>query len=276
MSLFDALLLDPCKTNVFIANRTDNVGGTGTISDPFDGSTQTKFDTVMSGLSANTRVHLGPGTFQTNGYADGLSGGFQPKAGMKIVGSGIDVTTLRIVGGGTASKHYYAIGAPTGTQLDYLEVSDMTIDCNLSNLTASTIASGGIRVTGNYTRVRRVKVIGWGAKTSGPACFVVALLTADPASSIAALTNPGIEDCIGINPDSNTNSGVSTAVFHIGPKDDAGYTVVPRITASDHSSVIASWIAAVSQASQRVQSYLCATTPGSTRLQVPLDNTCIQ
>src|SRR6266480_3953398 len=95
MSLLDALLLDPYRINVWIAYRTDGVKGTGTQNDPYDGSTATKFDAVMNGLFANTRIHFGPGTFQTNGYADGVGGGWQPKAGMKIVGSGVDVTTLQ-------------------------------------------------------------------------------------------------------------------------------------------------------------------------------------
>src|SRR5205814_1055697 len=60
MSLLDALLLDPYRMNVWIALRTDGVAGTGTQNYPFDGSTATKFDALMGGFSANTRVNLGP------------------------------------------------------------------------------------------------------------------------------------------------------------------------------------------------------------------------
>lgn len=67
MSLLDALLLDPVRTNIWIAVRTDGRAGSGTLNDPYDGSTATKFDAVMSSLSQYTRVHLGPGTFQTTG-----------------------------------------------------------------------------------------------------------------------------------------------------------------------------------------------------------------
>ena len=38
MSLTDALLLDPQKLDVWIALRTDSVKGSGTESDPFDGT----------------------------------------------------------------------------------------------------------------------------------------------------------------------------------------------------------------------------------------------
>jgi len=38
MSLTDGLLLDPQKLDVWIALRTDSVKGSGTESDPFDGT----------------------------------------------------------------------------------------------------------------------------------------------------------------------------------------------------------------------------------------------
>ena len=98
MSILDTLLLDPYKINAWIAYRTDNVKGTGTQNDPYDGSTVAKLDALLNSLAPNTRVHLGPGTFQTQGYFDGIAAGtgWQPKAGMKVVGSGVDVTTLKL------------------------------------------------------------------------------------------------------------------------------------------------------------------------------------
>src|SRR5437016_6364429 len=111
MSLLDALLLDPYRINVWIAYRTDGVKGTGTQNDPYDGSTATKLDTILNNFLANTRIHFGPGTYQINGYQDGATSGWL-KSGMKVVGSGINVTTLQIVGATTTNKHYFAIGHP--------------------------------------------------------------------------------------------------------------------------------------------------------------------
>ena len=54
MSLLDALLLDPLRIDIWVAKRTDGVGGSGTQNDPYDGSTTTKFDTLMNGFSANS------------------------------------------------------------------------------------------------------------------------------------------------------------------------------------------------------------------------------
>jgi hypothetical protein len=42
MSLLDALLLDPCRINVWISYRTDGVKGSGTQNDPYDGSRERK------------------------------------------------------------------------------------------------------------------------------------------------------------------------------------------------------------------------------------------
>jgi len=38
MSLLDSLLLDPARLDVWIALRTDGVKGSGTESDPYNGS----------------------------------------------------------------------------------------------------------------------------------------------------------------------------------------------------------------------------------------------
>src|SRR2546423_2684242 len=143
MSLLDSLLLDPARLDVWIAMRTDGVAGTGTESDPYDGSTQVKFDALMNSFASYTTILLGPGTVETRGYSDvALNGGhptWQPKAGMKILGSGIDVTFLKIVNAGFYNNSYlqrglyFAIGATFGNVVHYVEVSDLTIDCNLRN-----------------------------------------------------------------------------------------------------------------------------------------------
>jgi hypothetical protein len=73
---------------------------------------------------------------------------------------------------------------------------------------------------GNHGRVRRIKIINWGRKSSGPDGFVVSMITADPASGVSGVIETGIEECIAIQPDTGTSSPVT--VFHAGPKDDTG------------------------------------------------------
>ena len=101
MSLLDALLLEPYDLSggstgpgeVWIAMRTDGVKGSGTQTDPWDGSTAAKFDALMQALPVNTRIHLGPGVFETRGYSDGEAGGWEPKSGQKILGSGTKMSS---------------------------------------------------------------------------------------------------------------------------------------------------------------------------------------
>jgi len=101
-----------------------------------------------------------------------------------------NVTTLRLVSPsdpGSGTRHYWAIGhlvGSGGSLMDRFEVSDLTIDCNLSGQTGSAVACGGVRIMGNHARVRRVLVKDWGTKTADQACVAIAGLTADPSWEI--------------------------------------------------------------------------------------------
>jgi hypothetical protein len=179
-------------------------------------------DAVMRALPATppVAVHLGPGTFQTGGYADGFVGGFQPLTGMKIVGSGVDVTTLKLAGN-AANAHFYAVGhaVASGAQpvtVDYFEISDLTIDCNLADSSGTQVACGAVRALGNHAKVRRIKVKNWGTKFSSPStstrpCFVVSALT---ATNLIWVEDCGIEECIVISPDTGNQGPVT--IFHAG------------------------------------------------------------
>jgi hypothetical protein len=229
MSLLEALLLDPLRMNVWVAARTDGIVGTGTHNDPYDGSTAAKFDSLMSGLSANTCVHLGPGTFQTNGYYDGVvSGGWQPKRAMKITGSGIDVTVLQLTGS-ASNAHYYAIGHQLSVSgqpnlMDFFEISELTIDCNLAGLSGTGVACGAVRVMGNHSKIRHVKAINWGTKVTSRPCFVLATITADPPSGVNSVEDCGIDECLVMNPAAG-NQGPAN-LLHAGGIETAGTNVL--------------------------------------------------
>jgi len=190
--------------------------------DPYDGSTATKFDTLMSGASvpANSCVHLGPGIFDTAGYYDGLSGsGFQAKTGWRIVGSGIDVTTLRLVTPATTQRVYAIAHALSSSTVDSFEVSDLTIDCNFVPAQGTSWAAGAVRVMGNHSRVVRVKVINWGNKNTGTPGFVIAMLTGDPSNGVTGVLNCGIEEGIAVDPHASAAGPVT--VLHVGGKESA-------------------------------------------------------
>ncbi|MBI1842187.1 MAG: hypothetical protein HYR88_15225 [Verrucomicrobia bacterium] len=187
MSLFDALLLDPAPFQVWVANRVDKQRGSGIASDPYhgglDGSGVSQFDIVMNlpqVSQPNAVVHLGPGTFVTKGFADGVAGGWQIKMGMKLLGSGIDVTTLKVDNSNvTVGSHVFAIAhaLQSGTTVDAAEVADLSVDCNCGGANAA--AFGAIRLLGNNARVRRVKVTNWGTISSTVNGFGIVCLTVE-------------------------------------------------------------------------------------------------
>src|SRR5437870_5147557 len=128
-TLIDSLLLEPDQFEFWIAIRTDGYKGTGTEVDPYDGSSPTIFDALMNSFPPNTTIHLGPGIFQTQGYAAGVSGGWQPKPGQRIVGDGIDETTLKLVNASaSATSVISAIGGPSSNFLNGFEALDFTLD----------------------------------------------------------------------------------------------------------------------------------------------------
>ena len=219
MSLLDALLLDPPRINTWIADRNDGIAGSGTQMDPYDGSTLAKFDTVMSTVGEFTCVHLGPGEFETAGYYDGIGGThWEAKKGMRIVGSGIDVTKLKLVTT-VVDKRVYAIGHTlSAIPVDFFEVCDLSVNCNFAD-TGSTWTAGAVRVMGNHARVARVKVWNWGNKSTDVPGFVIAVLTGDPSVDVDGVTNCGIVDCIAIGP--HASAAGKCSVFHVGGKEAA-------------------------------------------------------
>jgi hypothetical protein len=108
---------------VYISTRTDGVAGTGTAADPFNGSTQPRFDALMKSIAPNTTIELSAGTFLTNGADEYLL-----KSGWTINGSGMGVTIIKLAGhvDTAMTKHFHF----WGNSLTNLEISNITFDGN--------------------------------------------------------------------------------------------------------------------------------------------------
>jgi hypothetical protein len=135
--------------NELWVSTSTNTTNLGTLSEPYDASTQPLFDQLMAKLPPNCTIHLLSGTYQTRGTWQARSGGWaQVKSGQKIVGSGIDHTTIHLRPPVTGA---YWFGTP-GVASTNIEVSDLTIDG------AGTTNCEGIWLTGDHLVIRRVKV----------------------------------------------------------------------------------------------------------------------
>jgi len=128
-------------------------GAGGTIDSPLDGSTPANFESNMNSLPANSTIHIMAGVYQTFG-AD--NNGWTIKTGQKILGSGIDVTTLRLAPGAPINNPI--MYCPVGTNV---EVSDLTCDGNCSSINIASY--WGVQLLGTQNAARRVKVINLGA-----------------------------------------------------------------------------------------------------------------
>src|SRR6266568_4446408 len=177
-----------------------------------------QFDELMyPGFAENTTVHLGPGVIETRGFSQ-ATGGWFPKNGWKIIGSGIDVTTLKIVHGkgaesGTVAQ-YYAIGTFIDANIADFETSDFTVDSNLGGQPVladasyfSPVLCGAIRVGGSRIRISRVRAINWGSQSPDYENFV--LFTGWSSPVVGEMTDCVIEDCILEQPALNNTQLVS-------------------------------------------------------------------
>jgi len=119
---------------VWIAIRTDGLPGSGTQADPFDGSTQPKFDAAMAAIPSNTAIHLGGGTFRTAAAHSWLV-----RPGWVVTGAGIDVTTIRLTGSIAGVKGVSCFYSDSNISTDNITISDLTIDCNWPELSATAL-----------------------------------------------------------------------------------------------------------------------------------------
>jgi hypothetical protein len=176
-----------------------------------------RFDEVMEALPPYAVVHLGPGVFPTLGYSPvNVPGGWRAKAGQKIRGSGMDITVLQLVHTVVPAQLYHGLG--NDAYVEYFEVSDLTLDCNLPGQPVplssaedpgaeaqppwAPVACGAVLAPGSHVRLRRVRTIRWGTQTIQRECFVIACGGAHWAQPEQP-ADLAIEDCIMEQPSTN-------------------------------------------------------------------------
>ena len=205
--------------------------------------TGTRFDEVMAGIAASTALSamlilLGPNPFGnsylTAGYTEGGSNPWQIKARMKLAGSGREVTVIKRI---NAAAGGYVLGHDLTTAVDHFELSDLTLDCNLTGAAPTGATTGAVRAMGDHVRLSRVRAKAWGCAASNGTCQVFALILANPPA-VPMVSNCGMEGCIADAPAKLTgtpaNAGTVT-MFHAGASSvptgaqAEGYALSPYI-----------------------------------------------
>jgi hypothetical protein len=140
IGLMETYDLDPVSAReVWVAVRTDGQAGSGSESDPYDGSTMDKFDAMMGDNSKTppyTTIHLGPGTFRSS--ASDQNHKWQVKAGWVVEGAGMYSTTVQM-GGSVAGIHHdlEAFKSDCTVSTDNVTIRDLTVDCNWAELSVT-------------------------------------------------------------------------------------------------------------------------------------------
>lgn len=175
--------------NVYVAVRTDGLPGSGTSADPFNGSTQAKFDTLMQGFAANTQINLLAGTYMTNG-----SDSFSLKAGWKIVGAGMGQTIVKLAPHATT---HGTTNLSCMYRTDGVEIHDLTCDANYSVWQGPAhVPVGGIAVYGNNVLIQNVEVKGcYGDLVLGQEQFSI-LIGGDQGPAHVITSNCTIKNCV--------------------------------------------------------------------------------
>jgi hypothetical protein len=180
--------------------------GSGTAGDPYVRTTAVSFDAliglttdlgrtgvdspVVSPIPPNSTIHLMAGTFLSYGYIN-------PLAHWKIRGAGVDVTFIQqqpwMYNQSQFTNGWLCpmFGSANSTE-DGVEISDMTIDCNLQAATSFPAGYSAVSLSGAEDRLTRLKAINWGStSTIGGECFIF-VIGGDPSRTT---TNAVIDDC---------------------------------------------------------------------------------
>ena len=171
------------------------------------------FDAAMRRLpiSIPVTVHLGPGIFETKGHSSPSDiVAWRPFSGMKLRGSGMSSTTLKLVGASFDHRAYHAIGCPelgsspfgTGapfSTLDGFEASDFCVDCAIASQPNQAVTCGAIFIRGQHTRLRRIRAINFGRQGTrelSPECFVFGVCGADFIKPQGVDAMEDVPDCV--------------------------------------------------------------------------------
>ena len=148
--LLGTLLAGPLRGEaIYLAPRQDGLPGSGKKGDPYDVSTQPKFDALLRKFylaQKPVEFHFAPGTYLTLGEWGNYGGdNWAALSGWKFYGAGMDRTILKLAAyrylkpaDKFPDSGYVISQAPWGRS--GIEVKDLTVDCNWTGFATCTTA----------------------------------------------------------------------------------------------------------------------------------------
>lgn len=142
-------------------------GGMGTQANPYTipaGNTAA-FDAIIGSLPVKTAVHLGAGTFLTQGTDS--SAAVIVNDGCSIEGSGMGITTIKVADNAWTSGQGSALELnPSSHAAGYhAAVKNLTVDVNFANQGGSVTTSVGIGAHGHTVHIEGVEIINLGSRS---------------------------------------------------------------------------------------------------------------
>lgn len=188
-------------------------------------------------LARGETLLVGPGTFLLPAriWKNAALGDFSRQ---KIQGAGMDITIIKLGDMGLGDPRnsdrviaWYSNDAPT----DFVEICDLTVDCNLHGQSLSNSSQAAINLFGSHCAIRRVRAINWGVKPGGAENFVLGI---SAAGKIGNIYNSVIEDCIVDEPapcDHHSIQGMQPFIVATGAHPSA-YAAAPPVWAAISST----------------------------------------
>lgn len=193
------------------AVRLDGFPGDGSLWNPFDLSTQIKFDAIWpEALPTNSVLNLQPGIYQTTGSGASAVSADLMKSDQVLRGAGINQVALQIVYATNAAESGYAV-IRAGDNSPGARIENLTIDCAPDGVMVTNVCVSGIVLEGSGCRVSNVRVIHWGSRVPSAESFGIIMNSVQAGPQ----TNNAVENCVIENGITNGTGG-ATLIAVIG------------------------------------------------------------